>query len=233
MPSELSAGQQQRVALARALAPSPQVLLLDEPLSALDAQLRGRLRREIRELQRTLKITMLYVTHDQEEALAVADRVAVMSVAHIEQIGTPEEVYNAPATEFVARFIGRANLLTGHIVHSDRDNIVLAVAGAHIRAHTDSNNPPHSFGRPVTVLVRPERLRLNQPAENVLKGTVRGREFAGDAWWLYVETASGILVVKVDAFQNTIVEGDVVQVGFAASDVCIVPPSDQRSPSIS
>lgn len=235
MPSELSAGQQQRVALARALAPSPNVLLLDEPLSALDAQLRGRLRREIKELQRTLKITTLYVTHDQEEALAVADRIAVMSVAHIEQVGAPEEVYNAPTTEFVARFIGRGNLLTGHIVRSDGDDLVLAVQGTHIRVRVGARVASRSsaVGHPVAVLVRPERIRLNQPTENVLMGTVRGREFAGDAWWLHVETAGGVLVVKLDASQNAIVEGDAVQLGFGASDGCLVPPSDQRSPSIS
>ncbi len=243
MPSELSAGQQQRVALARALAPNPKVLLLDEPLSALDAQLRVRLRREIKELQRTLKITTLYVTHDQEEALAVADRVAVMSIAHVEQVGTPEEVYHAPATGFVARFIGRGNVLTGRIVHSNRDHIVFEVGGVHIRVRPSPLSPSPSQGRGAggeekglgvrasQVLVRPERIRLTQSAENLLTGTVRGKEFAGDAWWLHVETPCGVLLVKTD--QNTVSEGDVVRLGFAASDVCLVPPSDQRSPSIS
>ena len=234
MPAELSAGQQQRVALARALAPNPTVLLLDEPLSALDAKLRERLRLEIKKIQRTLKITTLYVTHDQEEALAVADRVAVMSVAHIEQVGTPEEVYNAPATEFVARFIGRGNLLVGQIVRSDGDDIVFSVQDAHIRARAGASLAPRAraVGHAITALVRPERIQLNQPAENVLMGIVRGREFAGDAWWLHVETPTGVLVVKMDAIQN-VVEGDVVQLGFGATDVCIVPPSDQRAPSIS
>lgn len=223
MPSELSAGQQQRVALARALAPHPQVLLLDEPLSALDAKLRERLRLEIKKIQRALKITTIYVTHDQEEALAIADRVAVMSVARLEQVGSPQEVYHAPATDFVAQFIGQGNLLRGHIVHSEGETIILAVGGTRIRAHTRESIPPDSA---ITALVRPERIRLNEPAENVLMGTVRGKEFAGDAWHIHVETPAGVVVVKMG--KNTVVEGDVVQVGFSASDVYIL--TDRRSP---
>lgn len=111
--TDLSGGEQQRVALARALVLKPKVLLLDEPLSNLDARLRFTLRKEIRDLQTRLGITMLYVTHDQEEALGLADRMVVMNVGHIEQIGAPEEVYARPATPFVARFLGRANLLCG------------------------------------------------------------------------------------------------------------------------
>lgn len=223
MPSELSAGQQQRVALARALAPNPKVLLLDEPLSALDAKLRERLRIEIKKIQRALKITTLYVTHDQEEALAVADRVAVMSVAHIEQIGTPQEVYHAPATEFVARFIGRGNLMTGQIVHRDGERVVLAVGDKRIRAQGAHGE----LGQAVTMLVRPERIQINQPAENTLAGRVVGLEFAGDTLWVHAEAAGSILIVKASAL--SVREGDLVQLGFSASDLYIVP-SDRRSP---
>lgn len=225
MPSELSAGQQQRVALARALAPNPKVLLLDEPLSALDAKLRERLRIEIKRIQRALKITTLYVTHDQEEALAVADRVAVMSVAHIEQIGTPQEVYHAPATEFVARFIGRGNLLTGRIVRRDGESVVLAVGDRRIRAQGAHGE----IGQSVTVLVRPERIQINQPAENTLQGRIVGLEFAGDTLWVHAEAAGSILIVKANT--DTVHEGDVVQLGFSAADLYIVP-SDRRSPPI-
>jgi len=199
MPSELSAGQQQRVALARALAPSPKVLLLDEPLSALDAKLRERLRLEIKKIQRTLKITTIYVTHDQEEALAVADRVAVMSVAHLEQIGTPREVYNTPATEFVARFIGRGNILPGELVGADAKH----------------------------VLVRPERIRLNQSADYTLSGKIIAMEFAGDALWLHVDVSGTALIVKAPSL--ALHEGDVVHLGIDSSDLYILP-SDRRSP---
>lgn len=219
MPSELSAGQQQRVALARAVAPHPKTLLLDEPLSALDAKLRERLRIEIKNIQRTLKITTLYVTHDQEEALAVADSVAVMSVGCIEQIGSPREVYYTPATEFVARFIGRGNLLDAQVVRCDGDSAQLSIGNSSIRARLVGGE----VGQPVTVLVRPESIRLNQPAENVLKGVIRGLEFAGDALWLHIETADGVLVVKADTFGNTLNEGQTVHLGFAVSDVYIVP----------
>jgi len=201
MPAELSAGQQQRVALARALAPSPQVLLLDEPLSALDAKLRERLRLEIKKIQRTLKITTVYVTHDQEEALAVADRVAVMSVSHLEQIGTPQEVYNTPATEFVARFIGRGNLLPGELLGVDATR----------------------------VLVRPERIRLNQSANYTLSGKIIAKEFAGDAVWLHVDVSGTALIVKAPSPDQALHEGDAVHLGIDRSDLYILP-SDRRSP---
>lgn len=235
MPSELSAGQQQRVALARALAPKPKILLLDEPLSALDAKLRERLRMEIKRIQRTLRITTLYVTHDQEEALAVADRVSVMSVGRVEQIGTPQEVYHAPATEFVARFIGRGNLLNAQIVRCEGESVLLSVGGNHIHARLIRAE----VGQQITVLVRPEQIRLHQPAENVLMGKIRGLEFAGDALWLHIETADGVLTVKADAHNNVLSEGDVVQLGFTTADAYIVPrrlsaepeTSGRRSPS--
>lgn len=225
MPAELSAGQQQRVALARALAPNPHILLLDEPLSALDAKLRERLRFEIKKIQRALHITTIYVTHDQEEALAIADRVAVMSVARIEQIGRPQEVYHAPATEFVARFIGRGNLLSGQIIQRDGLKLVLSVGDSQIYACS----PVGETGQTVTVLVRPERLRLNQPTENILRGVVRGLEFAGDSLWVHVETAGGLLTVKGDAQADGVSEDSVVSLGFSASDAYIL--SDRRSPS--
>ncbi|WP_311170249.1 ABC transporter ATP-binding protein [Halobellus ordinarius] len=121
-PTELSGGQQQRVALARALAPGPDLLLLDEPMSALDARLRERLRMQIREIQSTLGITTLYVTHDQEEALAVSDRVAVMNDGRIEQVGTPRGVYRRPATRFVAEFVGDNNVFEGRVVSVEREH---------------------------------------------------------------------------------------------------------------
>ncbi|NPA05438.1 MAG: ABC transporter ATP-binding protein [Crenarchaeota archaeon] len=133
-PHQLSGGQQQRVALARALVVEPKVLLLDEPLSNLDAKLRLRLRGEIRKLQRRLGITAIYVTHDQEEALAVADRVAVMHAGRIEQIGTPEEVYKYPRTLFTAVFLGKTSVLRGKVLRSDGDYVLVSVGSHRIKA---------------------------------------------------------------------------------------------------
>jgi len=128
-PRELSGGQQQRVALARALVTEPRVLLLDEPLSNLDALLRDEMRVELKRLQERLRITMIFVTHDQAEALILSDRVVVMEAGRVEQIGTPEEVYRRPATAFVARFLGRANFLAGTVAESGASGAVVALDG--------------------------------------------------------------------------------------------------------
>ncbi|MEZ5912463.1 MAG: ABC transporter ATP-binding protein [Paracoccaceae bacterium] len=136
LPSELSGGQQQRVAVARALVLEPQVLLFDEPLSNLDAKLRRHVREEIREIQQNLGLTVVYVTHDQEEALAVSDEIVVMKNAAIAQIGRPRELYDAPADTFVADFIGEANLVECQIVAADGDMAEIEVGG--IRHHLPS-----------------------------------------------------------------------------------------------
>src|SRR6059036_2632789 len=128
-PAQLSGGEQQRVALARAIVIRPRVLLFDEPLSNLDAQLRVHMRHEIRELQQALSITAVYVTHDQEEAMAVSDRIAVMSRGTVVQEGTAEDLYHRPASEFVAQFIGRVNLLAGRVVTATADALEVDVAG--------------------------------------------------------------------------------------------------------
>jgi thiamine transport system ATP-binding protein len=157
-PTGLSGGQKQRVALARALAPGPRVLLLDEPMSALDARLRERLRAQVKSIQRELGVTTLYVTHDQEEALAVSDRVAVMTGGRVEQVGTPREIYRRPATRFVASFVGDNNLFRGEVVDRTDDRVVVAVDGTPLRV--DAARAPPRVGETVTVGVRPERLRV-------------------------------------------------------------------------
>jgi putative spermidine/putrescine transport system ATP-binding protein len=184
-PHQLSGGMQQRVALARALAIEPRVLLLDEPLSALDAKVRVQLREEIRRLQTQLGITTLYVTHDQEEALSVSDRVAVLSHGRIEQIGSPADIYNAPSTPFVAEFIGTMNRLEATVTQSGEVQVgeaVLAVGGA--------DGLPR--GERVLVLVRPETMTLEQAngagASGALLGEVVAHIFLG-----------AITRVKVDA----------------------------------
>ena len=179
-PHQLSGGMQQRVALARALAIEPRVLLLDEPLSALDAKVRVQLREEIRRIQTQLGITTLYVTHDQEEALSVSDHVAVMSSGRIEQMGTPSEMYGAPATPFVAEFIGTMNRLESVVVDGASGEV--EHAGTRLKVDTARGR---TKGERVLVLVRPELLELepaaNNPAdgENSLAGEVLTHTFLG------------------------------------------------------
>src|SRR3954467_2693877 len=156
-PYQLSGGQQQRVALARALAIEPEVLLLEEPLSALDAKIRVALRKEIRSIQRQLGITTVYVTHDQEEAMSLSDRVVVMSDGRVEQIGPPPEIYNFPATPFVASFVGTLNLLPATVVGGSGSRV--SVAGQEIT----SAKPVEAGGRgTVTVALRPEAVELGE-----------------------------------------------------------------------
>jgi iron(III) transport system ATP-binding protein len=175
-PAQLSGGQQQRVALARALAPSPGLLLLDEPLSALDAKVRARLRQEVRALQRRLRVTTIMVTHDQEEALTMADRIVVMNHGVIDQVGTPLEIYREPATRFVADFIGTMNFLPGRAAAPDR----VAVAALEIAlANGAANLAP---GMPVTLAVRPEDLVVQAAPSarpNTFVARVEGIEFLG------------------------------------------------------
>ncbi len=176
-PYQLSGGQQQRVALARALAIEPQVLLLDEPLSALDAKIRIILRKEIRAIQRQLGITTVYVTHDQEEALSLSDRVVVMSDGRIEQIGTPFEIYNFPSTAFVASFVGTLNLVAAGVIDAGTGR--LSIDGQEIRT-AKAVTGAGADGR-VTLAVRPEGISLGEgPAgSNRLRGTVEDINFLG------------------------------------------------------
>lgn len=176
-PHELSAGQQQRVALARALAPEPRTLLLDEPLSALDAAIRHQLRDELRRVQRRVGITTIMVTHDQDEALAIADRVAVMNEGRLEQIDTPWAVYDGPETEFVARFIGRGNFLTGTW---DEGQIRLPGLGVWPGAAVHRPSSRGGGGRPVTVLIRPELIGVGLSSD-ATDGTAPEGTFRAEA----------------------------------------------------
>jgi putative spermidine/putrescine transport system ATP-binding protein len=194
-PHQLSGGMQQRVALARALAIEPRVLLLDEPLSALDAKVRVQLREEIRRIQSRLGITTIYVTHDQEEALSISDRVAVLSQGHIEQIGPPGEIYDGPATPFVAEFVGTMNRLEGTVVG---DGIVaygekrLAIAAVRGRAQ----------GERVMVLVRPETVELgamNGDGSDVVTGEIVSHTFLGANMRLKIAGDAGDLTADLPA----------------------------------
>ena len=194
-PRELSGGQQQRVALARALVIEPSVMLLDEPLSNLDAKLREELRQEIRELQRRLGITTVFVTLDQVEALALSDRIVVMSGGKIEQIGTPEAIYRSPATPFVASFIGRMNRLEGIVAAIAEEDTMVACMGGRLRV-------PGSFpvGARVVLMIRPHRLRLAQATDmpggsvNRMTGRLRSRTYVGDRVHHEVSLADGTLI---------------------------------------
>jgi iron(III) transport system ATP-binding protein len=191
-PAALSGGQQQRVAVARALALRPQVLLFDEPLSNLDAKLRKRMRGEIRALQQRLAITALYVTHDQTEALAISDRVAVMEAGQIRQLGPPVEVYTRPATRFVADFIGEANFLPGEVVSADARGARVRVGSAVVLV-PDLVAPPGQ----VTLVARPEAIRIHtvEPAGGGLPGEIERAAYLGTAAEYVVLTSVGAVAV--------------------------------------
>jgi ABC-type Fe3+/spermidine/putrescine transport system ATPase subunit len=201
---ELSGGEQQRVALARSLAPRPRLLMLDEPLGSLDRALRERLMNELRQILNSVGLTALYVTHDQSEAFALGDRVAIMQQGSIEQIGPPELVYQQPASPFVARFLGMSNLLPGQIVDAAAGRVKTCLGELQTDHATHSSvdemanfgerYPPHS-GRQVTVLLRPEAARLVDGTEEVinpLRGRVVARSFRGMFYRLVVRHDSGI-----------------------------------------
>jgi len=194
LPSELSGGQQQRVAVARSLVLEPAVLLFDEPLSNLDAKLRRRVREEIRELQQALELTVLYVTHDQEEALAVSDHIIVMNGGTIAQQGTPDELYETPQSRFLADFIGDANLVDGELVVDARGTSFVA-GGITAPVRADGMAPG-----PATLAVRPQRLRLVDAAQGVLPGVVKRASYLGSRVEYVVLTAWGeLLVFDVEA----------------------------------
>lgn len=172
LPRELSGGQQQRVAIARALATEPQILLLDEPLSALDPLIREQLRDELRALQRRLGVTTVMVTHDQAEALAVADTIAVMRAGKVEQTGSPEDVYDRPASVFVAGFVGAANLIAAEAIDADR---VRLWGGVETAADARAFSPAARL----TAAIRPEAVRVVRVGEGPIAATVTGRLFAG------------------------------------------------------
>jgi iron(III) transport system ATP-binding protein len=192
-PNQLSGGQQQRVALARALVMEPKVLLMDEPLSNLDAKLREQMRTEIREIQQRLGITSVYVTHDQTEAMTLSDRICIMNRGRIEQIGSPVEVYQRPANQFVADFIGRANFLPGRVVTVDDEQALVDVFGAMLSVARPSL--PVSPGQSVTLVVRPEAIDIS--AEGALKGTVRRAAYLGSVIDYDIEVAGQLLAVAI------------------------------------
>ena len=204
----LSGGQQQRVALARALAPEPKVLLLDEPLSNLDAALRERTRRELRTLVKEIGITSIYVTHDQEEAFDLSDRIAVMRDGRLDQVGPAEELYHGPATEFVATFLGRAGAADAKVEESTSAPAVRCRmrAGAVWQARAPGAEMSYAPGSAIRVLARPEALEICDPTEDdAVQGIVVDRRFAGSAYVYAVDVDGGELEVQTT--------GDVARTG--------------------
>jgi spermidine/putrescine transport system ATP-binding protein len=213
-PRQLSGGQQQRVALARALVNNPRVLLLDEPLGALDLKLRKQMQLELKRIQSEVGITFVHVTHDQEEAMTMADAIAVMNNGRIEQLGTPSELYERPRTEFVAGFLGISNLLRGTVALDDG---VRVDGVGEIRV----GSPLPASGSRVAVGVRPEKLNLDGEGANTLHGTVKERAYTGVATQYLVETTAGIVTVFVQS-SGAAVEGDSVTVGWDPQSTFVV-----------
>ncbi|MFC7205084.1 ABC transporter ATP-binding protein [Haloferax namakaokahaiae] len=218
-PDSLSGGQQQRVALARALAPGPELLLLDEPMSALDARLRKRLRRQVKRIQTELGVTTVYVTHDQSEALAVSDRVAVLNRGRVEQVGDPRDVYHRPKTEFVASFVGENNVFDGRVKsRPETGGSVVEVGESEWRLNGIEKSP----GESVTFCVRPEQFVLDG-GQNQIRGTLVGTEFQGATTRLTLDWDGHELTVAVaDETRATFEYGARLVVGFDSEDVHVV-----------
>ncbi len=216
LPSELSGGQQQRVAVARAIVQQPDVLLFDEPLSNVDAKLRRRVRQEIRDLQQRFNLTAVYVTHDQEEALAVSDRIVVMSNGRIAQIGTPADLYERPNSRFVADFIGDANLLSGTIRREAGGILTFEAGGASFTVHGEAREGE------ATVSLRPERIRLDGGAQGAIEGRVASVTYLGSRHEYMVEAPFGSLLVSVPVGHRRFEAGEAVGVTIAPEAATIV-----------
>ena len=226
-PRQLSGGQQQRVALARALVIQPGVLLLDEPLSNLDAQLREEMRFEIRELQKKLGITSVYVTHDQAEALVLSDRIAVLHEGQVMQVGTPQEIYTRPSNRFVAGFIGLTSFIEDTVIYTvyDQHVVVTTEDGLSIRARADDPEP----GRAVTLAIRPEHIRLHSgdqtPPEgqlNVLQGVITRAAYLGDITDYRVQVGQWEIRAHGDTDKPFRPEERVLLI-FSPDDVTLIP----------
>jgi iron(III) transport system ATP-binding protein len=228
LPSQLSGGQQQRVALARALITEPRVLLFDEPLSNLDAKLRVQVRQEIRRLQQRLRITSIYVTHDQDEAMTLSDQIVVMHQGRIEQAGSPEEIYARPRTRFVADFIGRANFLAGRVraVEDGRAEVEIPLGRVRVTAGG------FRTGDPVWLLLRPEAIGLTAPETGRWHGQVATTTYLGSEVFYEIAVGPQTLLAKVGHPQGSSrrASGEPVGVTFEDTSLHLVPrehaPSD-------
>lgn len=235
-PSELSGGQRQRVAIARALVNNPEVLLLDEPLGALDLQLRRAMQHELKHLQKKLGITFIYITHDQEEAINMSDTIAVMNHGRFEQIGTPDEIYNHPKTSYVATFVGNANILKG-VVKKPADNnnhqITIITESGEVQVFAASEENMPQPGETVTIAVRSENIRFEESVKNIqgnstgnihgLTAKVTEKTFAGGQLRVVLKTTDGQEIIAsrygIDTNVNV---GETVRCCFKPSDAVLV-----------
>ena len=229
LPRDLSGGQQQRVALARALVFRPPILLMDEPLSALDRQLRLDMQLEIRAIQKSLGITTLYVTHDQEEALTISDRIAVMRTGRLVQIGTPEDVFEQPSDSFVASFMGSANLMAAHVIGHDGAKVIVRTdAGVVFPAASDR---PRATGEPVVIAVRPERIRLVAAADGpgFALAKVEDVVYLGTGLRLILRIGKDRLtaMAQPDGVGRTLRSGSEIRVDFAGSGPLVLSHPDE------
>jgi iron(III) transport system ATP-binding protein len=224
-PNQLSGGQQQRVALARALVMEPKVLLMDEPLSNLDAKLREQMRTEIRRIQKRLGITSVYVTHDQVEAMTLSDRIVVMNEGEIEQIGSPTEIYRQPKTRFVADFIGRANFAEGTVLERQDGQLVLDVLGTRLTVPEPDND--FQVGQAAILVIRPEMVEIDPP-EGQVEATVRRATYLGNVVEYDVEVAGQLLaLVEYDPRHTTVhPEGQTVGLRFLEDCLYVLPEQD-------
>ncbi|HLA28103.1 MAG TPA: ABC transporter ATP-binding protein [Syntrophales bacterium] len=220
-PNELSGGQQQRVALARALVVKPDAVLLDEPLSNLDAKLRLEMRQEIRRIHDETGVTMIYVTHDQKEALTMADQIAVMSMGRVEQIGTPQAIYHSPANIFVATFIGEANLIPGELIETGERHGTIRTSLGVFKGRLA--NEKMQSGAAVCCLVRPEKLSLSGAGENRISVTVDNILFLGESEQYLLQAVNTHLKALAISAPAGIRKGEQAQVSFMAEDALLLP----------
>jgi spermidine/putrescine transport system ATP-binding protein len=224
-PRQLSGGQQQRVALARALVNRPRILLLDEPLGALDLKLRKEMQLELKQLQIQLGITFIYVTHDQEEALTMSDRVVLMRQGRVEQIGAPRDLYDRPSSRVVADFIGETNLLPGTVIHGGPGEVVLRVDGSELRGHSDTRLP---VGTEAWMSVRPEAIRLvdagnSASGENELAGVAGESVYAGFVTRVHVMLSGGKRLVLHAPAGTELPAGQHVRVAWSSARArCVI-----------
>jgi putative spermidine/putrescine transport system ATP-binding protein len=232
-PRQLSGGQQQRVAMARALVSNPRLLLMDEPLGALDKKLRERMQVEMKAIHRTVGTTFLYVTHDQGEALAMSDVIVVMRDGRVEQVGAPRELYEAPASEFVADFLGSANLFAGRVTSRAGDRLTIELGGGTLvqaRAPGDAIG----VGAPVKVLVRPEDVDILGAAgavadSEVLRGKVGEVIYLGEMTRVVVETDEGVFLARLAGRRGgDLVPGEAVAISWPRAATRVLPSSDDR-----
>jgi len=227
-PDQLSGGQRQRVALARALALDPVLLLLDEPLGALDAKLRSQIRQELKSIQRRTRKTFFFVTHDQEEALTMSDRIIVMNQGRVEQDGTPEDLYFRPKSRFVAEFIGESNLLAGKIRDIDGEEVVVDWYGRTLRGHAPVGTL--RSGDVIAASVRPENIRFDNRhpgTDNVIQGRVVGKTFLGSRMVvdLFVEGAKDtVLKAYADSTTQKAVVAEKIWIGWDSDNMAVLRP---------